>query len=129
MRSLGSSKKRRKLRNIVRRCKCDLLIVCETKTDSFSPALLRSIRGGKLNSWNFLLSQGNAGGILMGWDAYQVSKLNMHLGAFTISIQFQNLSDSFTWWLSGVYGLCTPPLKLQFLDELCELSGLVGDNW
>ena len=28
-----------------------------------------------------------------------------------------------------MYELCTPPLKLQFLDELRDSYGLVGDNW
>ena len=61
---LGRSNKRRELRNLVRRYKCDFLIVCETKASSFSHALLRSIGGGRLGYWDFFPSQENAGGIL-----------------------------------------------------------------
>ena len=118
IRSLGSSNKRRELRNIIRRCKCDFLIICETKADSFSPALLRSIGGGRLNYWDFLPSQGNVSGILIGWDASLASKMNMHIGSYSLSIHFQNLSNSFNWWLTRVYGPCSPTKKMQFLDEL-----------
>ena len=80
---------------MVHRSICDLLIVSETKTDNFSSALLRSIGGDRLNAWDLLASQGSAGSILMGWDASVVSKINRHLGTFSLSIQFENLSDSF----------------------------------
>ena len=48
IRRLGSRCKRRKVRNVVRKYKCDFLILCETKLNSFSSSLLRSIGGGRL---------------------------------------------------------------------------------
>ena len=68
IRSLGSSGKRRKVRNIVKRYKCDVLILCEIKLDSLSQPLFRNIGGGRLNNWEFLPSQGASSGILIGWD-------------------------------------------------------------
>lgn len=62
IKDLGSSNKRRELRNLVRRYKADFIIVSETKMDSFSLPLLHSIWGGRLNSWEYLSSQGLAGG-------------------------------------------------------------------
>ena len=66
IRGLGSCCKRREVRNVVRRFKCDFLILCETKLVSPSPALLRAIGGGRLNSWEALPSQGASGGIIIG---------------------------------------------------------------
>ena len=68
MGGLGSSNKRRELRNLVHRYKVDFIIVSETMIDSFWLPLLRSIGGGRLNSWEYLSSQGLARGILIGWN-------------------------------------------------------------
>ena len=51
---LGSSSKRRELRNLVRMANVDFLIVFETKAKSFSQGTLRSIGGGRLNRWELL---------------------------------------------------------------------------
>ena len=83
---LVSSDKRRKVRNIVRRYKCDFLILCETKMDAFSPPLHRSIGGGRLTQWEFLPSQGTSGGIQVGWDNNLCSKLDSHLGNISKSV-------------------------------------------
>ena len=66
IRGLGSSGKHRKVRNIVRKFKCDILILCETKFASPSHALLRNLRGGRYNKWEFLPFLGDSGGILIG---------------------------------------------------------------
>ena len=66
IRGLGSSGKRWEVRNIVRRFKCDIIILCETKLASPSHALLRNLGGGKINKWEFLTSLGVSGGILIG---------------------------------------------------------------
>ena len=69
IRDLGSSCKRREVRNVVKRYKCDFLILCETKLDAFSYSLLQSIGGGRINQWEVLPSQGAFGGILIGWNS------------------------------------------------------------
>ena len=97
IRGLGSSNKCRELRNLVRRYKSDFLIVCDTKSDSFSQPLLRFIGGGRLTCWEFLPSQGSASGILIGWDALVASKLEVNYGNYSLSIKFMNHTDSFEW--------------------------------
>ena len=66
IRGMGSGCKRREVRNVVRRYKCDFLILCETKVVALSSPLLRSIGGGRLNNWEIFPSQGASGGILIG---------------------------------------------------------------
>ena len=80
IRGLGSSGKRREVRNIVRRFKCDILIMCETKLTFPSHALLRNLGGGKLNKWEFLPSLGPSGGILIGWDDWLFAYLDTYMG-------------------------------------------------
>ena len=74
IRGLGSRIKRRELRNLVRMTRTDFLIIVETKTHSFSFTLLRTIGGGRLNSWEFLPLQGQSSGILMSWAALYLPK-------------------------------------------------------
>ena len=100
IRGLGSSNKCRELSNLVHCFKSDFLIVCETKADSFSQPLLRSIEGCRLTCWEFLPSQGAAGGILISWDASVASKLEVNYGNYSLSIKFRNYSNSFEWWLT-----------------------------
>ena len=117
IRGLGSSGKRREVRNIVRRFKCDILIICKTKLDSH-PNLLCNLRGKRLNKWESLPSQGASGGILIGWDARLLTYLDIFVGQFSLSLKFRNNLDNFDWWLTGVYGPCSSNLKSVFLDEL-----------
>ena len=109
IRGLGSSNKCRELRNLVRRYKSDFLIVYDTKSDSFSQPLLRSIGGARLTCWEFLPSQGSTSGILIGWDALVASKFEVNCGNYSLPIKFRIYSDSFEWWLTGNYRPCSSP--------------------
>ena len=129
IRDLGSSHKRRKVRNIVRRFKCNILILCETKVELHSHSLLRNIGGGRLSRWEILPSQGASRGILFEWYNRIVTIVDSQVGFFFLSIKFKNILDNFEWWLSGVYGPCTSNLKSAFIDELRQLISLVGGNW
>ena len=106
IRGLGSSHKCREVRNMVRRFKCDTLILCETNVEVRSHSLLRNIRGGRLSQWEMLPSQGASGVILIDWDDKVVSMVDSQVGTFSLSIKFKNIFVSFEWWLTGVYGSC-----------------------
>ena len=129
IRELDSSGKRREVRNVVRRYKCDLLILSETKLDSFSSSLLRAIGGKRLTQWNFLPSQGASGGILIGWNTTIGSMLDDFKGSYSLSIKFRNLLDNYEWWLTRVYGPCVSSLKGHFIDELRHIHSIVGHHW
>ena len=94
IRGLGSSCKRREVRNVVRRFKCDFLILCETKLVSPSPALLRAIGGGRLNSWEILPSQGASGGIIIGWNSVLCAKVDQCPGSFSLSVKLISQGDN-----------------------------------
>ena len=126
-RGLGSKCKRREVRNVVRRYKCNYLILCETKLDSLTSSLTQSI-GGRLNYWEFLPSQGASGGIILGWDDSLSDKIGIYHGTFSLSIQFKSHLDGFEWWLSGIYGPCSSSLRGDFFSELSHLQSVMGTN-
>ena len=76
-----------------------------------------------------LSAQGLLGGILIGWDENNHRNLEVFHGQFSNFIHFRNLSDTFEWWLIGVYGPCLSPSKLLFLSELRHIQSFAGDNW
>lgn len=102
IRGFGSCSKRREVQNVVRRYKCDLLVLSETKLDSFSSSILRTIGGGRLTEWNFLPSQGASGSILISWNITMGIMLEDFRGTYSLSIKFRNLSDNYEWWFTGV---------------------------
>ena len=126
---MGSYRKRREVRNVVRRFKGDFLILCKTKLVSPSLALLRSIGGERLNKWEILPSQGASGGIIIDWNSAFCVKVDQCLGSFLLSVKLINQVDKLDWWLTGVYGPCAPSLKLDFLAELRHLQTMVSSNW
>ena len=83
---------------MVRRFKCDFLILCETKLVSPSPALLRSIGGGRLNNWEVLPSQGASRGIIIGWNSVLCDKVDQCRGSFSLSVKMINQEDNLEWW-------------------------------
>ena len=129
IRGLGSSGKRWEVRNIVRRFKCDILILCESKLASPSLTLLRNLGGGRLNKWKFLPSSGASDGIIIGWNERLFAYLDTYRCQFSLSLKFKSLSNNFGWWLTRVYGPCSANLKSLFLDELHQLFGPLGNNW
>ena len=111
---------------MVRRFKCDILILCESKVEVRSHSLLHTIGGGRLSQWEMLPSQGGLGDIMIDWDDKLVSMVDSQIGTFSLSIKFKNILDNFEWWLTGVYGPCISNLKSTFIDELRQLISLVG---
>ena len=121
IRGPGSRDKRREVRNIVRRFKCDILILCKTKVESPSHSFLCNIGGGgggRLTKWEPLPYHRTSGGILIGWDDRLLNHVDTYKGQFSLSFKFRSDVDNFDWWLSGVYGPCPSSLKAIVLDEL-----------
>ena len=102
IKSLGSSHKHREVRNMVRRFKCDILILCETKMELRFHSLLRNIGEDRLSQWEMLPSHGASGGILIGRDDKLISFVDSQVGTFSLSIKFKNILDNFEWWLTRV---------------------------
>ena len=126
---MGSGNKRREVRNVARRYKCDFLILCETKVVALSSPLLRSSGGGRLNNWEILPSQGPSGGILIGWNSSFCDRMESFRGSFFLSVRLLNKMDKFDWWLTGVYGPYVTSMKQSFLEELSHLQSQVSSHW
>lgn len=117
IRGLGQIGRILALVNNIRSNHVDFVGVIETKKKDFSTGLLRSLTGNISFSWNFLPTNGSAGGILVGVNS---ESFNVTMGdklKFSISLMIQDKKSSFDWRLVVVYG-SPEEGKQEFIEEL-----------
>lgn len=75
IRGLGSSVKKKEIKDLIARHRIDFCCVQETKLDSFSDVIGRNVWGGNNCDWAVRNAEGRAGGILSIWnsDLFSVS--------------------------------------------------------
>ena len=56
------------------------------------------------------------GGVLLMWDRRALEKLEVMVGQFSVSVQWQGLGNGFIWASSGVYGPNDNYLRGQMWD-------------
>ena len=67
-RGLNAPKKRRILRDLINDNSIDLIAIQETKKESFTYRILKSI-SSRFDNWVWIASRGRSGGILVGCDS------------------------------------------------------------
>ena len=67
----------------------------ETKMESMSRNIVRSIWGNTFVDWVHLEPLGASGGILLMWDRRVVEKIEEAMGEYSITCEFQNTEDDF----------------------------------
>ena len=111
VRGVNDRNKRRLIKTLISSLKVDLVCLQETKMSEMSIGVVRSLGVGRFLEWGVLNVRGAAGGVLVFWDNRVLEMIGMEVGLFSISCQFKNCEDGFSWIFSGVYG---PTLKLSF---------------
>ena len=70
-----------------------------------------------------------AGGVLMIWDRKALEKLEVMVGYFSVSVQWQGVGDGFIWACFEIYGLNDNNLRGQMWDELIGIQQLWDVPW
>ena len=68
VRGANDSSKRKIIKSFIRNQKVDLLCLQETKIQSMTEGVVRSLGSGRFLDWRALDASGSAGGILICWD-------------------------------------------------------------
>ena len=123
VRGLNDGSKRLMVRHLLKQWKADLVCLQETKLQSLSRGLIRSLWGGHHVDWLFVGSNGASGGILLLWDNRSLQKIDEALGLYTASCKFRSVSSGFEWAFTGVYGPHDLPARRILWDEM---SGVVS---
>ncbi|RVW19142.1 Transposon TX1 uncharacterized 149 kDa protein [Vitis vinifera] len=128
VRGLGSSNKRRVIKDFLRLEKPDVVMIQETKKEKCDRRLVGSVWTVRNKDWVILPACGASGGILFIWDSKKLCKEEVVLGSFSISVKFA-LEGYGPLWISAVYGPNSPSLRKDFWVELYDIYGLTFPLW
>ena len=101
----------------------------ETKIQTLSKGLVRSLGSGRWLDWVALDAYGSTGGLLICWDKRSLEVLEMKVGNFSISCRFRNVEDGLTWIFTGVYGPFSKDDRDCMWEKLGAIRGLWDDLW
>ena len=74
-------------------------------------------------------ARGAARGLLLFKDNRVLENLEVESGWYSISVQFRNCADGFSWIFSGVYGPVISSENEDFWEDLRAIRGLWDDLW
>lgn len=104
IRGLGDPVKRASARSFFSLYRADIVLIQETKLNSFSSRLTSDLTGGFLDEWAALYATGSAGGMCIGWNSAYFDLLDTLRGKFFLTVKLKNLRDNFVFFVSSVYG-------------------------
>uniref|UniRef100_A0A2N9J9F5 Reverse transcriptase domain-containing protein n=1 Tax=Fagus sylvatica TaxID=28930 RepID=A0A2N9J9F5_FAGSY len=129
VRGLNEGSKRLTVRNLLRQWKADLVCLQETKLQSMSRSLIRSLWGGHHVDWLFVGSNGASGGLLILWDKRCLEKVDEALGLHTASCKFRCVASGFEWAFTGVYGPHDVSARRVFWEEMAGVHSWWDVPW
>lgn len=77
----------------------------------------------------FSPSRGAFGGILVCWNSYVFSVMNITIESFVVQLTFTSNDSSLSWTMATIYEPCTGVERSNFLAWLYSLQIPVGDFW
>jgi exonuclease III len=97
---------------------CAIFCIQETKRDHFDHSFLKKLAPKRFNKYAFSPSNGNSGGILMGWNSSIFNGEVTEINKFSISVNFSSTHNGHNWTLTTVYGPCQGPERDEFVHWL-----------
>ncbi|KAH7672068.1 RNA-directed DNA polymerase protein [Dioscorea alata] len=123
VRGLGRPAKRFLVKDFLLLHFADVCCLQESKLEEVSPVTWRELGGGRLDQFFTLPARGSAGGIIIGWNSTIMSAKLLHIGLFSLIVEFCSKCDNLVWRCTSVYGPNDRKLKGTFWDELRGLAG------
>ena len=123
------SSKRKIIKAFIRNQRVDLLYIQETKIQSMSEGIVRSLGSGRFLDWKAMNAEGASGGILICWDKRSLDILDWEKGHFTLSCRFRNVENGAVWVFTGVYGIFSKVERDELWEEFGAIRGLWEDPW
>ena len=129
VRGANDSSKRKIIKSFIRNQKVDLLCLQETKIQSMTEGVVRSLGSGRFLDWRALDASGSAGGILICWDKRALVILDWEEGQFSLSCRFRTVEDGVVWVFTGVYGPFTNVEREGLWEEIGAIRGIWDEPW
>ena len=125
----NDSTKRRVIKAVIRSQRVDLFCLQETKIQTLSEGLVRSLGSGRWSNWVALDALRSAGGMLVCWDKRSLEVMETEVGKFSVSCRIRNVENGLTWIFTGVYGPFSKEDRDCLWEELGAIRGLWEDPW
>ncbi|WKA02253.1 hypothetical protein VitviT2T_020466 [Vitis vinifera] len=129
VRGVNEKEKRKIIKTFIRNQRVDLMCIQETKIQSMSEGVARSLGSGRFLDWRALDASGTAGGILICWDKRTLEIMDWEEGQFSLSCRFKNVDNGMVWVFTGVYGPFTKEEREWLWEEIGAIRGLWEDPW
>ena len=96
--------KKRAIRETIKRSKCPIICLQETKQNLINSRRQEAICGPNLEGWEAIDAQGTtAGGLLTCWDVQRFDWRLLEAGTYSLTIKFTSKSTGLSWMLSNIY--------------------------
>ncbi|RVW85679.1 Transposon TX1 uncharacterized 149 kDa protein [Vitis vinifera] len=129
VRGVNDSAKRKVIKAMIRSQRVDMFCLQETKIQSMTEGLVRSLGTGRFLNWGTVDAQGSAGGILICWDKRTLELMELEVGCFSISCRMRNVEDGLVWMFTGVYGPFSKEEREWMWEEIGAIRGIWEDPW
>lgn len=103
-RGTGQPMKKRAIRETIKKSKCQIICLQETKQNQMNQRLQRAICGNKTDGWVSKNATGSAGGLLCCWNKTEYDGKALHTGNYSISVELTCKLTGFSWMISNIYG-------------------------
>lgn len=91
LRGLNEGDERRRVRNLLKQWKANVIYLQETKLEYISSSVVSSLWGYQHVDWRCFDSRGASGGILLMWDRRVVKKIEKCVWEFVVACSFRNV--------------------------------------
>ncbi|KAL4632808.1 hypothetical protein ACB092_04G077500 [Castanea dentata] len=125
MRGLNNPHKRDVVKNLLWEWKCDIVCFQESKLNSTSSSLVKSLGGSPFVDWRALDATHTTRGVILMWDRRVFERVDLVVRSFSILVLLEGVSDGFEWIYSEVYG----PTDGSLRDAMWLELDLVRSRW
>lgn len=128
-RGLGDVKKCNVVKNVIRRSRCDIVCIQETKWSRFEFAYAANVLPNFFNrSCVFIDAQNAAGGVFIAWKhAYTLQ--NSFTTRHTCTVVLKHPSTGSNFAVTTVYGSSRDEEKEEFIREVSNLANHISIPW
>lgn len=126
---LNNFQKRAVVKSVINARSPSVVCLQESKLDSCSRQIIRSLWGNRWINWCCLDAQEAARGIILMWDSRMVDKIDSLYGEHSVSCLFKDVETGIHWCFSGVYAPVNYGIGRGLWEELAGVKGIWEVPW
>lgn len=122
VRGLNADDKQRAVRSKIDESGCAIYCIQETKMQHIDHSKIRRWAPRRFNQFAYQPSEGQSGGILVGWAGNQFNGQVIHNLKFAVTVKMASMHNAETFYVTAVYGPYQGPQRKEFINWFCSLE-------